>query len=435
MKKKNFLNLILLSGLLIGAGCSKDGEVVTKGTEIANKPVEIEYWHVASESFGGAAIKELIANFNTNNPDIKVIEKFNPDMYKGLTQNLQVAIASKKYPAIVQMGYSYLNYAESNFEYTTPQEIVDKYFPEDTKYFEENFLKNVLELGQVNGKQVGIPYSISNPIMYINADLFKEAGLDPNNLPETWTEVVEAAKIIKDKTGNAGFFMQEYADNWAQQALIEGTGGQILKYEGAKTIPTFATPESAEAYQLIADMVKDKTAVHATNEEAFQTFLNGKIGMVVTTIGKRENFQSTAKFDLRGAKFPIFEGKERKLPAGGNMLMIMSKSPEEQKAAWKFMKYLLSAEATEKWTKGTGYLPPTIQQKGTGIEKFISENQLMSVAASQMEDMGKWASFSGSNGLQAEQILIDTRDIILSNEKTAAEALEEAQKKIMDLMK
>ena len=52
MKKKNFLNLILLSGLLIGAGCSKDGEVVTKGTEIANKPVEIEYWHVASESFG-----------------------------------------------------------------------------------------------------------------------------------------------------------------------------------------------------------------------------------------------------------------------------------------------------------------------------------------------------------------------------------------------
>ena len=59
----------------------------------------------------------------------------------------------------------------------------------------------------------------------------------------------------------------------------------------------------------------------------------------------------------------------------------------------------------------------------------------MSVAASQMEDMGKWASFSGSNGLQAEQILIDTRDIILSNEKTAAEALEEAQKKIMDLMK
>ncbi|MBM6690549.1 ABC transporter substrate-binding protein [Fusobacterium mortiferum] len=435
MKKIDILKIILVGGLLIGAGCSKESSKGSKTATKENKPIEIEYWHVASESFGGIAIKELIADFNAKNSDIKIIEKFNPDMYKGLTQNLQVAIASKKYPAIVQMGYSYLNYADSNFEYTTPQEIVDKYFPEDTKYFEKHFLNNVLELGQVNGKQVGIPYSISNPIMYVNADLFKEAGLDPNNLPKTWTEVVEAARTIKDKTGNSGFFMQEYADNWAQQALIEGNGGQILKYEGGKTIPTFATPESAEAYQLIADMVKNKTAVHATNEEAFQTFLNGKIGMVITTIGKRENFQSIAKFDLRGTKFPIFEGKSRKLPAGGNMLMMMSKDPEEQKAAWRFMKYLLSPEATEKWTKGTGYLPSTIQEKGTEIEKFISENQLMNVAASQMEDMGKWASFSGSNGLQAEQILIDTRDIILSNEKTASEALKEAQNKIMNLMK
>lgn len=434
MKKMKFCKMVLLSVFLVLVGCSGKKETDDKIVSEVDKPIEIEYWHVASESFGGGVIKELINDFNLKNPDIKVIEKFNPDMYKGLTQNLQIAMASKKYPAIVQMGYSYLNYAENNFEYITPQEIVDKYFVEDKGYFETNFLKNVLELGQVNGKQVGIPYSISNPIMYVNADLFREAGLNPDNLPETWNEVIEAAEIIKDKTGNAGFFMQEYADNWAQQALIEGNGGQILKYEGDKTIPAFATDESAEAYQLIADMVKDKIAVHATNEEAFQSFLNGKIGMVITTIGKRENFQSTAKFDLKGAKFPIFEGKKRKLPAGGNMLMIMTKVPEEQKAAWRFMKYLLSPEATEKWTKGTGYLPSAVQKEGTGIKKFISENQLMSVAASQMEDMGKWASFSGSNGLQAEQILIDTRDIILSNEKTAKEALEEAQNKIMELI-
>ena len=63
MKKKDFLKLVLLSGLLIGTGCSKDGEVATKGTEAVNNPVEIEYWHVASESFGGAAIKELIHYF------------------------------------------------------------------------------------------------------------------------------------------------------------------------------------------------------------------------------------------------------------------------------------------------------------------------------------------------------------------------------------
>ena len=44
MKKKDFLKLVLLSGFLIGTGCSKDGEVATKGTEAVNNPVEIEYY-------------------------------------------------------------------------------------------------------------------------------------------------------------------------------------------------------------------------------------------------------------------------------------------------------------------------------------------------------------------------------------------------------
>ena len=117
------------------------------------------------------------------NKDIQVIEKFNPDMYKGLTQNLQVSIASKKYPAIVQMGYSYLNYAKDNFEYTAAQDVINKYFPEDKDFLDKNFLPNILELGQVDGEQVGIPYSISNPIMYINACLLYTSLYNSINIP------------------------------------------------------------------------------------------------------------------------------------------------------------------------------------------------------------------------------------------------------------
>ncbi|MGL4307922.1 MAG: ABC transporter substrate-binding protein, partial [Cetobacterium sp.] len=353
--KKNILKGIILGSLFL-VGCEKEEKTI-----ISNKPIEIEYWHVASESFGGGTIKELVKNFNEKNSDIKVIEKFNPDMYKGLTQNLQVAIAARKKPAIVQMGYSYLNYANDNFDYVTAQEIIEKYFPEDKNYLNNSFLSNILELGQVNGKQVGIPYSISNPIMYINSDLMNEAGIDIANTPKDWETVRKYSEIIKEKTGNMGLFVQEYADNWAQQALIEGNGGKILIEKDGKTIPTFASKEASEAYQYLADMVHDNIALHASNDEGFQTFLNGKLGMVITTIGKRDNFESTANFKIIGEKFPLFNGKERKLPAGGNMLMIMTDNSEEQKASWKFMKYLLEEEASEKWTKGTGYLPSAIQ--------------------------------------------------------------------------
>ncbi len=427
--KKNILKGIILGSLFL-VGCEKEEK-----TTISNKPIEIEYWHVASESFGGGTIKELVKNFNEKNSDIKVIEKFNPDMYKGLTQNLQVAVAARKKPAIVQMGYSYLNYANDNFNYVTAQEIIEKYFPEDKNYLSNNFLSNILELGQVNGKQVGIPYSISNPIMYINSDLMNEAGIDIANTPKDWETVREYSEIIKEKTGNMGLFVQEYADNWAQQALIEGNGGKILIEKDGKTIPTFASKEASEAYQYLADMVQDNIALHASNDEGFQTFLNGKLGMVITTIGKRDNFESTANFKIIGEKFPLFNGKERKLPAGGNMLMIMTDNSEEQKASWKFMKYLLEEEASEKWTKGTGYLPSAIQNENSGIAKFLNENQLMRVANEQLTDMGKWASFSGTNALQAEQLLIDVRDVILSGEKKAEQALKEVEEKITNLIK
>lgn len=427
--KKNILKGIILGSLFL-VGCEKEEKTI-----ISNKPIEIEYWHVASESFGGGTIKELVKNFNEKNSDIKVIEKFNPDMYKGLTQNLQVAVAARKKPAIVQMGYSYLNYANDNFDYVTAQEIIEKYFPEDKNYLNNSFLSNILELGQVNGKQVGIPYSISNPIMYINSDLMNEAGIDIANTPKDWETVRKYSETIKEKTGNMGLFVQEYADNWAQQALIEGNGGKILIEKDGKTIPTFASKDSSEAYQYLADMVQDNIALHASNDEGFQTFLNGKLGMVITTIGKRDNFESTANFKIIGEKFPLFNGKERKLPAGGNMLMIMTDNSEEQKASWKFMKYLLEEEASEKWTKGTGYLPSAIQNENSGIAKFLNENQLMRVANEQLTDMGKWASFSGTNALQAEQLLIDVRDVILSGEKKAEQALKEVEEKITNLIK
>ena len=72
------------------------------------------------------------------------------------------------------------------------------------------------------------------------------------------------------------------------------------------------TPEAAAAYQLLADMVKDGNGLHATNEEGFQAYLSGKLGMVCTTIGKRANFEKSAKFKVMAApsNFPAC-GTER----------------------------------------------------------------------------------------------------------------------------
>ena len=40
-----------------------------------------------------------------------------------------------------------------------------------------------------------------------NMDIFQKAGLDPSKGPETWEDVKNFSKQIKDKTGKAGFGM------------------------------------------------------------------------------------------------------------------------------------------------------------------------------------------------------------------------------------
>lgn len=434
MKLKKILAAGLVSLFAIGAlaGCGGDKKA---DKAASGKKVQIEYWHVAAESFGGATVKELVADFNKNNPNIEVVEKYNPDMYKGLTQNLQAAMASGKNPDVVQMGYSFLNYAAENFKYTDLNEAFKN--AGDENFIKDNYLPNVLELAQTDdGKQIGLPYSVSVPVLFYNPEIFKQAGLDPENPPKTWSEVTAAAKTIKDKTGNTGFFTQEYADNWTQQALIESNGGQMLKKVDGKVVAAFDTPESAEAYQVIADTVKDGTGLHATNEEGFQAYLSGKLGMVCTTIGKRANFEKSAKFPVKAAPFPAFEGKEVKVPAGGNFLMVFSKDAEKQKAAIEFIKYLESPAALAKWSTGTGYLPPRkgVAEDPNGFKKLVDENKNIQMALDMMPMVTKWASFPGANGLQAEQLLIDARDIILGGQKSAADALHETAEKINKLL-
>lgn len=433
MKYKTLLTgLLCMTSALMFAGCGGS----TSNTATTNdKVVEIEYWHVASDSFGGQTVRELVDDFNKTHPNIKVTEKFNPDMYKGLTQNLQASLASGQTPDVVQMGWNFLNYAHENFE----NEDINKIFAKagDSNFINDTFEPNIARLAQTaEGTQVGVPYSLSVPVLYYNPDIFKAAGLDPNTPPKTWEEVQQYAQQIKNATGTPAFFMQEYADTWTNQALVESNGGTMLIQKDGKWQAGFDTPEAAQGYQVIADMIKAGTGLHATNEEGFQSFTSGKLAMVATTIGKRANFEKSSQFKVMTTTFPAFGSKPVKVPAGGNFLMILSKDEAKQKAAVEFIKYLESAENLTKWDTGTGYLPPRKNMDKEGpYKKLIDENDNIKKAMAMLPNVTPWVSFPGQNGLQAEQVLIDARDVILNGSQSATEALHQAALKINELIK
>lgn len=403
----------------------------------SGEKVKIEYWHCNAETQGGLTVEELVNNFNANNDHIEVIAKYNPDMYKGLMQNLQAEAAAGNSPAVVQIGWAFLDYFSNNFAYVSPQEAIDRFDKEDAAFLQDKFLPNILNLAvNSEGEQVGIPYSLSNPVLYINKDILAEAGLSTEG-PKTWEEVQSFAKTIKEKTGKYGFYMQEPSDFWAQQGLIASNGAEMLVKTGDSSQAVFASEEGIEAMQMYADMInKDQSALHISWEEGCQSFIDGNVAMLYTTIARRSAVQKGAQFDVATVKSPVWEGKERKVPAGGCFLAITAKGDEQIQAAWEFEKYLYDVESMAAWTIGTGYVPPRkdVAEAENGLKSFLAENAMMTAAIEQMDGMVPWTSFPGDAGLQAEQLLLDMRDQILGGQVSAADGMKKTQDAINQLL-
>ena len=58
-----------------------------------------------------------------------------------------------------------------------------------------------------NGKTYGVPTNNETMALIWNAEIFKDAGLDPETPPATWDDVVTYSAQIKEKTGKNGYGM------------------------------------------------------------------------------------------------------------------------------------------------------------------------------------------------------------------------------------
>lgn len=384
------------------AGGCGGGNTPAKSATKENGKTVVTFWHVYTKNFGAPVIKQMVDDFNKSQDKIIVKEVYNPDMYPGLMKNLQADVASGKSPSIAMIGYNYLDYFDQNFKYAQPTQL-EKDSDKDKDYLEKNFLPNVLSLAKVGDKQVGVPFSISAPILYYNPDLFTAAGLDPQNGPKTWQDVKADAKSIHDKTGNYGFYMQEYQDNWATQGLLTSNGAQILKDKKA----VFASPESTEAYQLYQDMViKDQSALHIAADEGIASFYSGKVGMLLGTSAKIGTVTKSSNFNVMACPFPAFGDKKVQIPAGGNFLAVTAQSKEEQQAAWEFIKFIMQPKYLAQWTINTGYLPPRQEvADDPAIKEAIAKTPALKVAFDELPTLTPWVSFPGDVGVKAEKCL------------------------------
>lgn len=316
----------------------------------------------------------------------------------------------------------------------------DEILPPAEMGFVKDYFPGFMKNSQTGGKTWGIPFQRSTIVMYWNKEAFKEAGLDPNTPPKTWTEMVDFAKKLtkKDASGTVtqwGLAIPTtgYA-YWMFQALAIENGIELMNPEGTEVY--FNKPASIEALQFLVDLAyKNQVSPKGTIDWATtpKDFFERKTAMMWTTTGNLTNVRTNAKFDFGVAMLPA--NKRPGSPTGGGNFYIFKKAtPAERKAAVEFAKWMTTAERAAQWCIDTGYVavrPDAWETKR--MKDYVQTFPPAAVARDQLQHAV--AELSTHENQRVTKALDDALQAAVNGSKSPTDALNEAQAEAERILK
>jgi multiple sugar transport system substrate-binding protein len=311
----------------------------------------ITFWHYW-DGTNKTAIEALVKEFNATHPDIMV-----RCIYIGwgeLLPKLMAAAAGGEVPSVAIGDLVWM----PKLVRTGILKPLDDYLGEIAY---EDFYPEMRKIGTYEGKVYSLPVSANNLQLFYNKDIFRANGLDPDKPPKTWEELVEmATKCTDPAKGIWGMelFTQPTGEGitWQFQVYLWQAGGEFLTPDLKKA--AFNSPAGKKALQFWVDLIwKYKVAPFAP----WGLFGLGKAAMVMDGSwmvgGWRPGGWAPLTFDWGTALMPIPSDGQMATNMGGEQIFIFKTTPEEEAAAWGFVKWLTSKEIQLKWDILTGFIP------------------------------------------------------------------------------
>ncbi|WP_309688433.1 ABC transporter substrate-binding protein [Armatimonas sp.] len=332
LTRRRFLGALGLAPL---AGCGRGGSSTT-----------VRFWNGFTGPDGRTMLK-LVRRFNRENPDITVLMQ---RMDWGTYYNkLFVGGLGGRAPEVfVLHTRALLRFARAGF--AAPLDPILGDFPAST-----DLDANVWEAAKVEGSHYGLPLDVHAMGMYYNKKLFRDSGLDPEKPPTNRVEFLEAMRRIK-KPGKNG-----EPDQWGYVFTnFETCTYTFLKqFGGSPFTPDYSrctlnSPENIAALAFCRSLIKEGLVPSPENIDSWIGFRQGRIGMVFEGIYMLADLQKQKDLDFAGAPVPQVTNHSAVWADSHNLCLKAGLTPEKQRAAWRFMRFL--SDNSVDWAAG-GQIP------------------------------------------------------------------------------
>ncbi|MER7585281.1 ABC transporter substrate-binding protein [Kitasatospora sp. NPDC097691] len=374
-KSARALAALLVAGLSLtacsssgdsGSGSGGSNDAAAPGAQAldqASGVTGVEFWHSMTGK-NAEVLTGLVNQFNAAHQGKIEIKAQFQGKYDELVTKYKAAVQQKGTPALVQV-YD----IGTRFMIDSKQTVPAQAFADKDGYALDDLDANIRNYYSVGGKLQSMPFNSSMPLLYLNTDAFKEAGLDPAQPPKDLNELGELAKKLtkKDadgKTVRYGFGAAIYG--WFVEQLLAESGAMYCDNDNGRSNKAgkvvFDSAEGARIVQWWADLVKGGYAANTgrTTDDAQAAFKAGTVAMHLESTGVLRGYTEAAKFGVGTAAFPKVTAADQGGPViGGASLWISGPghSDAEKRAAWEFEKFVTAPEQQAVWHTGTGYFP------------------------------------------------------------------------------
>ncbi|WP_339948374.1 ABC transporter substrate-binding protein [uncultured Albimonas sp.] len=376
------------------------------------EPVTISFYNynLSSAGNGAEATKRMIAEFMEANPNVTVVGV--PVKPQDMMTRIQADMVAGQPADLSQMVFSGLDFAVQNLGAVALEDVIP---PAELEAHFDGMVPNGLELGKLNGKTYGLAYTFSTPILFYNADLFRKAGLDPDQPPATWAEVRQAGLAIKEATGALPLATGIYgpsAGDWLMQGVLRSNGGMIIDADRTRMI--FAEPASVEAVSMLRDLAANGIMENLPVDSQLEGMAAGATAMYLQTSAIQGHLVRGAdgKYELRAAPMPSFGDKPVRPNNSGSALTIHAQDPLKQRAAWELMKFLTSKHGYTVITRDIGYLPlrTAIVNDPEYLGEWVKDHPLLQPNLDQLAKLEPWAPMPGPNYQQISITAMDAME-------------------------